>query len=372
MYATLQAAFGTWPSDRSFVTEQTNESVHPSGVNETFNFDSEQPPNAARPVFTLSPNDYPSGKVFVPPFFVPPGVSHNGTHPHVLANSVVARSQEGSSKHPSRSTGRSDALSTSHRDSLNGQNHNEQGLSVMASEAAAARPGPLEEPQANPLEAHDTGTRSASPPPSAELEAERVELWSTESRKVFHEMVTTPGYINRYRLHMKKRERMMQYLQNPDKEPLLCDGSRDHQTKYQAAHWTVLDGKLYRKPESGRVARYRRHLDDFEAWDVLTMEHLRSGHLGRDKLRKVLEQNYIGYTLQEIMFVLKECKKCAGRGLNAEREDSNEDFPMPDATEDEDAADAGGVLTRSNPSAPAPVPAKGPYGRQQTSNFMWF
>jgi hypothetical protein len=164
---------------------------------------------------------------------------------------------------------------------------------------------------------------------------------------------------------MKKRERMMQYLQNPDREPLLCDGNRDHQTKYQAANWTVLDGKLYRKPESGRVARYRRHLDDFEAWDVLTMEHLRSGHLGRDKLRKVLEQNYIGYTLQEIMFVLKECKKCAGRGLD-------EDVPMTEATDMEDSADAGGVQTRSDPSADAPTPAKGPYGREQTSNFMWF
>jgi hypothetical protein len=170
---------------------------------------------------------------------------------------------------------------------------------------------------------------------------------------------------------MKKRERMMQYLQNPDKEPLLCDGSRDHQTKYQAAHWTVLDGKLYRKPESGRVARYRRHLDYFEAWDVLTVEHVRSGHLGRDKLRKVLEQSYIGYTLQEIMFVLKECKKCAGRGLNAERKDSNGDIPMEDAVEMEDAADAG-VQTRSDPSASAPAPTKGPYKRHQTSNLMWF
>jgi hypothetical protein len=204
------------------------------------------------------------------------------------------------------------------------------------------------------------------------MEAERAELWSTESRKAFHEMVTAPGYINRYRLHMKKRERMMQYLQNPDREPLLCDGSRDHQTKYQAAHWTVMNGKLYRKPESGRVARYRRHLDDFEAWDVLTLEHLRSGHLGRDKLRKVLEQNYIGYTLQEIMFVLKECKKCAGRGPNAERKDLNHDVDMDDAPEIGDAAEAGAAPRMSNPPDVVTSASKGPYGRSQTCNLMWF
>ena len=367
MYATLQAAFGTWPSDPSFAPEQTNDNVQPSGVNETFNFEGENP---GRPVFTLSPKDHPSGKVFIPPFFVPPSVVHNGTLPNALATSMAASPHANRSN---RSTGRSDTQPTPREDNMNCQSHNEQadGVSVMAPEAAVAHPGLMKEPQATLLQAQDESTRPASPPPTAELEAERAQLWSADSRKVFHEMVTAPGYINRYRLHMKKRERMMQYLQNPDKEPLLCDGSRDHQTKYQAAHWTVLNGKLYRNPESGRVARYRRHLDYFEVWDVLTMEHLRSGHLGRDKLRKVLEQNYIGYTLQEIMFVLKECKKCAGRGLNAEHKDSDGDIPMADAIDMEDAADAG-VRTRSRSSEPAPASTKGPYGRQQTSNFMWF
>jgi hypothetical protein len=231
---------------------------------------------------------------------------------------------------------------------------------------------PLRAPVVHVPQAQTENARPLSPEPSAATEAERAELWSSESRKAFHEMVTVPGYINRYRLHMKKRERMMQYLQNPDREPLLCDGSRDHQTKYQAAHWTVMNGKLYRKPESGRVARYRRHLDDFEAWDVLTLEHLRSGHLGRDKLRKVLEQNYIGYTLQEIMFVLKECKKCAGRGPNAERKDLNHDVDMDDAPEIGNAAEASAAPRMSNPSDVVASASKGPYGRSQTCNLMWF
>lgn len=94
----------------------------------------------------------------------------------------------------------------------------------------------LAEAQPEPRQAQDARIRSRSPGPSPEVEAERAEMWSPEARKAFHEMVTGAGCINRYRLYMKKRERIMQFLQNPDKEPLLCDGSRDHRTKYQAAH----------------------------------------------------------------------------------------------------------------------------------------
>lgn len=76
------------------------------------------------------------------------------------------------------------------------------------------------------------------------------------------------------------------------------DGSKDHQTKYQAANWLLRDGRLYRKAESkgGRSdISLRRHLDVDEVWDVLTAEHLRSEHLGRDRLRKALEKRFIGY-----------------------------------------------------------------------------
>ena len=111
-------------------------------------------------------------------------------------------------------------------------------------------------------------------------------------------MIAAPGYVNRYRLTSAKYRRLLTYLQNANVEPRNEDGSKDHQTRYQAANWTLRDGKLYRKVE-GKVASggsgLRRHLDVEEVWDVLTAEHLRSGHLGRDRLRKVLERRFIGY-----------------------------------------------------------------------------
>jgi hypothetical protein len=175
-------------------------------------------------------------------------------------------------------------------------------------------------------------------------------------------MVTADGYVNRYRMHMKRRQRLTHYLEHPDLEPVLCDGSKDHQTKYQAKDWTWQDGKLYRKPESGRVGTFRRHLDETEAWDVLTREHLRSGHLGRDKLRKRLEQRYIGYTLQEIMFVLKECKRCSGHERTA-------GDPQPDDVP------AIPQQIRSGNDTTSPLldqnGSKGPLQRPQTSNAMF-
>lgn len=344
--------------------------MRPSGVNETFDFESDNSPKSARPVFVLSADNYPNEKVFIPPFFVPPDIDPNGTASQRSSSAGHATSyihQRASSPHTSSQS----ALQSQNM----GANINEEAnasVSPTTQDLRLDNTGSLEAPAAHASQTSAQSPRPPSPEPSAAMEAERAELWSTESRKAFHEMVTAPGYINRYRLHMKKRERMMQYLQNPDREPLLCDGSRDHQTKYQAAHWTVMNGKLYRKPESGRVARYRRHLDDFEAWDVLTLEHLRSGHLGRDKLRKVLEQNYIGYTLQEIMFVLKECKKCAGRGPNAERKDLNHDVEMDNATVMDNAVVASAAPSMSSPPTVTSSTSKGPYGRRQTSNLMWF
>ena len=372
MYATLHGAFGTWPSDRSFTIEAANDDVRPSGVNETFDFPSENPLESARPVFVLNQDSYPTGKVFIPPFFVPPGIALKGTQSQELTSADHATShiqQRASNPHSS-----SRIISQSRDMDENIQGEASASSSVPLQNGQLEGTESLEAPVASVSQTLDQSARPPSPEPSAAMEAERAKLWSSESRKAFHDMVTAPGYINRYRLHMKKRERMMQYLQNPDREPLLCDGSRDHQTKYQAAHWTVLNGKLYRKPESGRVARYRRHLDDFEAWDVLTLEHLRSGHLGRDKLRKVLEQNYIGYTLQEIMFVLNQCRKCAGRGPNAERRGLNNDVEMDDTPEMGNAVEASTVPPPmfDQPIATSSA-AKGPYPkRPQTSNFMWF
>ena len=368
MYAAFGSAFGTWPVEGTSAANNANSNTRSSGLNEQFSFYSEENPKSTQPVFTFKSNGQSSGKIFVPPFFVPPGATEGGLHTASAASSAEAISTQ-SHAGPAMQNDAGDNIDHSNQDNdvMFTNENGERSASPAPDVDFSNSMGPVEHSSAA-QQPSDENARIPSPPPSAELEAEKAELWSTKARKQFHDMVTAPGYINRYRLHMKKRERTMQFLQNLDQEPLLCDGSRDHQTKYQAAHWTIINGKLYRKPESGRVARYRRHLDGFEAWDVLTTEHVRSGHLGRDKLRKVLEQNYIGYTLQEIMFVLKECKKCAGRGSNADRTSSNDDLAMVDAPESIDTAIADHVQVSSEtPDRPTAI-SKGPYGRQQTSN----
>ena len=220
----------------------------------------------------------------------------------------------------------------------------------------------------------DRMPRSPSPqsPQDRELDHERRRNWSDSARGAFHVMITAPGYINRYRLNPKKRQLMLHYLRNPDVVPMNPDGTKDHQSRYQAAHWTLSDGSLYRKPDSGRVGKLRRHLNESEVWDVLTTKHLCSGaHLGRDKLRKRLEGRFIGYTLQEIMFVLRECQRCGGRkGATdkAERADDGTPITLPRFREDHCLADetSSGTSTAGTEHS---VPRR-PFERRQVSNFM--
>lgn len=358
MFATLQAALGVWPSESTHSTNAGTDEQRRSGVNETFNFESENAspgasPELPQPVFVLRPENFPSGKVFVPPFFVPPGGAQHQHNADDMGQNAVA-----------------ERMSARPIPSLTDANGGAE-VSLPSGSGNGLWTQPEEANHQPPLE---RSSRSPSPPPPSEdLERGRERMWSADDRTAFHDMVTASGYVNRYRLFHKKKQRMMHYLQHPDLEPMNCDGSKDHQTKYQAAHWTILNGRLYRKPESGRVGKLRRHLDEFEVWDVLTIEHLRSGHLGRDKMRKLLERRYIGYTLQEIMFVLKHCKRCAGTGKVADEESSRNDVVV----EDQPMQDPDGWLPNTATSGPTPtaaerVAAKGPYYRKQTSNMMWF
>ena len=381
MFSTLQAALGVWPSEAGFPASVDQETPlpRPSGVNERFSFESEHSsPVSAASVFTITPENFPSGRVFVPPFFVPPGSSGKEV---LLKNKLSVQKKWAA------------LASTGSRETAAEPVHNHQNAHPYDSNGAQPdrelhdRSSPLRDSvtfnaatRKRPIHAIDSSlphhARSMSPPSlSTDEQEERDSVWSSDSRKAFHAMVTAPGYVNRYRLPLKRRQRMIHYLEHPELEPMNCDGSKDHQTKYQAANWIVIGGKLYRKADSGRVGKLRKHLDEFEVWDVLTMEHLRSGHLGRDKLRKVLEQRYIGYTLQEIMFVLKDCKKCARK----EGKHSTEEAPkagngsVADLTQREDEHYTGtsntALTKRSSLDASL---ARGPFGRKQTSNMMWF
>ena len=298
MYNTLRAAMGTWPSENAYTAEAEDYETSRSDLNERFDF-------------------------------------HTNTAP--LASEVL---QVNSEKNPQEAM-----------ENLNGSEptSNQTEDPSMMMEDGSPPPGEHEQE----MDLDYPYSRSPSPLPDPDLEAERSRLWSQDARKGFHAMVTEEKYVNRYRMHMKKVQRMSHYLDHPDLDPHLCDGSKDHQTKYQAVNWTLIDGKLCRKPESGRVGKLRRHIDEIEAWEVITAEHVRSGHAGRDRLRKRLEGRYIGYTLQEIMFVLKECKRCNGdRGATVEMVDADEE----EAEKDE----ANGVGEER----------QGPF--KQTSNMMLF
>lgn len=138
-------------------------------------------------------------------------------------------------------------------------------------------------------------------------------MWSEESHRAFQTMLAGQNYVNRHRLDPSKYQRLTNYLLDPSTDPTHPNGRKDHKTRYQSARWLLKDGRLYRKPHPERVGSLRRHLDKHEVWDVLTAEHLMSGHSGRDGLKRILVKKYIGYTLQEITLVLRECRRCSGK-----------------------------------------------------------
>lgn len=85
------------------------------------------------------------------------------------------------------------------------------------------------------------------------------------------------------------------------------------------------DGHLFRK--ESRLQQPRRHVSANEVFDILTAEHLLSGHQGRDKMLKILETKYIGYTKDELMFVLDRCSVCSAkqiRGAAARRRENRQ------------------------------------------------
>lgn len=333
MSATLQSTFGTISAGRSHRVLYQAEMRHTSDPVDELTTGAQGAPSAAA-VFRLRPSENADAHPYVPPVFVPPGQNLICSGADLVdqpARLRPLRPRESEHEHDARQS--------------------------LADKAAR-------KPKNDDRMDLDHRPRSPSPTPDDALEQQRQSIWSKDAHQSFHAMVTADGYVNRYRLHMKKKQRLIHYLEQPDVEPLLCDGSKDHQTKYQAENWIWREGQLFRKPESGRVAALRRHLDYDEAWDVLTREHLRSGHLGRDKLRKRLEQRYIGYTLQELMFVLKNCARCGGpqRLANDERDEAGQ------SALDWSEGDKG---LNGDETAPSSARIIGPFGRPQASNAMY-
>lgn len=154
-----------------------------------------------------------------------------------------------------------------------------------------------------------------------DIAVERAQTWTMTARFGFNAMLTSPDYKNKLRLKPDKLERIIHFLTIPDAKSREKDRA-DAQAKHQAQNWLYRNGVLYRK--ESRLQNPRRHIGADKVFDVLTAEHLKSGHHGRDKMLKVLEAKYIGYTKDELMYVLDHCLICSSkqiRGAAARRKD---------------------------------------------------
>ena len=280
MYETLHAALDAWPSDPLHRPNGVSTLRQPSQLYERITFGEEDELRSPSSVFKVTPGSYPTEKVFIPPFFVPPALISQAD------GNVAERLQH--------------ALQQSAAPSEPQQEQTPGDLAHASSSAGQALRQLAQRPvSADALNSVATVRASRSPSPqrcSHALLSERDIVFSDTARQAFQAMINAPGYVNRYRLSPLKHQRILDYLSNPEVDPTNGDGSKDHQTRYQAAHWTLIEGKLYRKAESKKdeIGSLRRHVDADEAWDVLTSQHLKSGHLGRDRLRKRLEREFIG------------------------------------------------------------------------------
>ena len=145
-----------------------------------------------------------------------------------------------------------------------------------------------------------------------DLAVERAQTWTMSARFGFNAMLASSDYKNKLRLKPEKKDRIVHFLTKPDAKSRERDRS-DAQAKHQAQNWLCQDGILYRK--ESRLQYPRRHVGADEVFDILTAEHLRSGHHGRDKMLKILESKYIGYTKDELMYVLDHCLACSSKHI---------------------------------------------------------
>lgn len=145
-----------------------------------------------------------------------------------------------------------------------------------------------------------------------DIAVERAQTWTMTSRFGFNAMLASADYKNKLRLKSDKMERIVHFLTVPGARSRERDRA-DAQAKHQAQNWIYQDGILYQK--ESRLQHPRRHVGTDEVFDILTAEHLKSGHQGRDKMLKILEKKYIGYTKDEIMYILDHCLACSSKPI---------------------------------------------------------
>lgn len=137
--------------------------------------------------------------------------------------------------------------------------------------------------------------------------------WTDSSHKTFHHKFSpaNPSYKNKLRLNPHAESRVRHFVMNPTSglDPRYPSDARlKNRSKAYTLHPRTPTGQLYRSDTATGIVR--RHVGSGEVWDMLTNEHVRSGHKGRDKMLSLIKEKFIGYTLEEVMFVLYECRVC--------------------------------------------------------------
>ena len=199
MYATLHGAFGTWPteSDEAFTISSASKDVRPSALNETFDFESENAIEPGRPVFTVKAENQPSGRVFIPPFFVPPGTARSTG----VARPAVIHDQEHLQDVPKIVQRSDERVKTraAHRSSTVVPPSYQGPALPLSAEPQDYEPDSTRsfEQRHTETTVQEITTRPPSPISTPEITRERAELWSPEARTAFHEIVTAEGYVNR-------------------------------------------------------------------------------------------------------------------------------------------------------------------------------
>ncbi|KAL1304404.1 hypothetical protein AAFC00_003403 [Neodothiora populina] len=158
--------------------------------------------------------------------------------------------------------------------------------------------------QSRPPDTHDLT--------DAELEDMILHPWAESSRIEFHQKFNTsnPTYKNKLRLNPAAEARVRFFLLHPN-SPIDPNSPADARLKARSRSYTLHPwtphGHLYRADNGPTL---RRHVSETEVWGLLTDEHVRSGHKGRDRMLSIIKERYVGYTLEELMFVLSTCRVC--------------------------------------------------------------
>lgn len=167
-------------------------------------------------------------------------------------------------------------------------------------------------PSATPSGQENHDTDDNIPLSDADLNEIVSHPWTESSKHEFYTKfnASNPTYKNKLRLAPDAEQRVRHFLLNPSSH-LDPNSPADARLKARSKSYTLhpfhSSGILYRNDST----TLRRHVSEAEVWELLTSEHVKSGHKGRDRMLSLIKERFIGYTLDELMFVLGTCRVCA-------------------------------------------------------------